>query len=112
MNAAARLVHQNMISRHLMLVRLFTRKQVTIVCLMFAIILSALSIIYVTHTTRVLTAGYQHDLMDQTRLHAERSQLLLERSAWMIPSHVEQIAENKLGMMTPDHDSVVVIREK
>lgn len=111
MNAAARLVHQSVISRHLLMTHFLTRKQVTIMILTLSVLLSALSIIYVTHVTRVLHASYQHNLTEQDRLHLQRGQLLLERSTWMMQARIEQIAENKLGMIIPDHKSVVVIHE-
>ena len=64
-----------------------------------------------THITRILHAAYQHNLIEQDRLHVQRGQLLLERSTWMVQSSVQEIAEAKLDMMIPDHKSVVIIRE-
>jgi len=111
MNAAARLVHQNVISRHLMFTHLLSRRQFVIMILTLSVLLSALSIIYVTHVTRILHANYQHNLLERDQLHVRRGQLLLERSAWMMQARVQQIAENKLNMVTPDHRSVVIIHE-
>jgi cell division protein FtsL len=111
MNAAARLVHQNILSRHLLWTRFLSRRNVIVAALALMVLLSALSIIYVTHLSRILHATYQHNLSEQDRLHVERGQLLLERSTWMIQSRVQQIAEEKLGMIIPDSKSVVIIRE-
>lgn len=111
MNAAARLVHQNVLSRHLLMTHFLTRQQIVIMLLTLSVLLSALSIIYVTHVTRVLHAGYQHNLVEQDRLHVERGQLLLERSTWMMQARIQQIAESKLSMFIPDHKSVVVMHE-
>lgn len=111
MNAAARLVHQGVLTRHLVLTHLLTRRQVMLIILAMAVLLSALSIIYVTHTSRVLYASYQHNLLEQNRLHVKHGQLLLERSTWMMQARIQQIAENKLGMIIPDHKSVIVIHE-
>lgn len=111
MNAAARLVHQNVLSRHLILTHLLTRKQMVVLLLALGIVLSALSIIYVTHTTRVLYANYQHNLNEQNRYQIQHRQLLLERSAWMMPAEIQQVAEKKLGMVIPDYQSVVVVHE-
>ena len=111
MNAAARLVHQNIISRHLTLTHLLNRKQIAILLLSLAILFSALSIIYVTHVTRILHASYQHNLVEQDRLHIQRGQLLLERGTWMMQARIQQIAEKDLGMMIPNHKSVVIIHE-
>lgn len=111
MNAAGRLVHQGLLTRHLVLTHTLTRKQVVVLMLSFAVIFSALSTIYVTHLTRILQGNLQRHLLDQDRLHVERGQLLLERSTWMMQSRIQQIAEKKLGMMLPNHKSVVIIHE-
>ncbi len=111
MNAAARLVHRNVISRHLLLTHLLTRRQITLLMLACAVLVSALSTIYVIQMTRTLHADYQRSLIEQNRLHALRSQLLLERSTWTMPARIQQVAESKLGMIIPEHESVVVIHE-
>lgn len=111
MNAAARLVHQSVLSRHLVLSHLLTKRQFIVGLLAFAVLLSALSIIYVTHTTRVLYANYQQHLLEKNRLQVMRGQLLLERSTWMMQARTQQLAENKLGMVIPDNKTVVIIRE-
>lgn len=111
MNAAARLVHQGVISRHLVFTKLLTWKQAMVFSLGLAVLMSAIGIIYVTHATRVLHASYQHDLNEQDQLHTERGQLLLERSTWMMQARIQQIAEKKLGMIIPDHNSVVIVHE-
>jgi cell division protein FtsL len=111
MNAAGRLVHQGILSRHLILIHLLTRRQFVTLALIFAVIFSALATIYVTQATRTLHANYQHNLIDQDRLHVERGQLLLERSIWMMPVRIQHIAESKLNMVVPDHHSVVIIHE-
>ncbi len=111
MNAAARLVHQNAIARHLVLVHLLTRRQMAVVMLAAAVVFSALAVIYVTHNTRVLYAAYQHSLSEKNHLYVERGQLLLERGTWMMQARIQKIAESKLGMVMPDHNSVVIVRE-
>jgi cell division protein FtsL len=111
MNAAARLVHQNSVARHLVLVHLLTRKQMAIFALAAAVIFSALALIYVTHTSRVLYAAYQHNLNEKNQLFVERGQLLLERGTWMMQARIQKYAEAKLGMIMPDHKSVVIVRE-
>ena len=111
MNAAARLVHQSVLSRHLVFHHLLNRQQVAVMMLALMVLLSALSTIYITHVTRILHANYQHNLLERDRLHVQRGQLLLERSAGLMQSRIQQIAENKLGMISPSHQSIVIIRE-
>ena len=111
MNAAARLVHQSVLSRHLLLTHFLNRQQLGIVILTLTVLLSALSMIYITHMTRVLHADYQRNLIEQERLHVLSSQLLLERSTWVMPARIQQVAETKLGMIIPEHKAIVVIHE-
>ena len=111
MNAAARLVHQGVLTRYLVFTYLLTRRQMAVLALALAVLLSALSIIYVTHTTRELYTIYQHNLVEQNRLHVQQGQLLLERGTWMMQARIQQIAESKLGMVMPDYKSVVVVNE-
>lgn len=109
MNAASRLVHQGILSRHLILTRLLTRTQIAVMSLTTAVLLTAVGIIYMTHTTRDLYASYQHNLIEQNRLHVTHGQLLLERSTWLMQSRIQQIAENQLGMILPNHKKMKVI---
>ena len=111
MNAAARLVHQNILTRQFVVAYFLTRRQMMVMGLALTVLFSALSVIYVTHVTRILHANFQHNRVEQDHLHVERGQLLLERSTWMVQSRIQQIAESKLGMIIPDHQSVVIINE-
>jgi cell division protein FtsL len=111
MNAAARLVHQNAVSRHLVLAYFLTRKQAVVFMLAAAVAFSALAVVYVTHSSRILYAAYQHNLSEKNHLFVERGQLLLERGTWMMQARIQKIAETKLGMVMPDHKSVVIVHE-
>lgn len=112
MNAAARLVHQNILSRDLILTNVLSFKHVGSVLLIITILLSALGTIYVTQVTRDLHAYMQRSKLEQDRLHVEHGQLLLERSTLMMQTRVQQVAERKLGMIIPDHDKVVIVRSQ
>jgi len=111
MNAAARLVHQGVITRHLVVTHLLSRRQVGVFMLGLTVLMSAVSIIYVTHATRLLHAAYQHNIAEQDLLHVQRGQLLLERGSMMMQARIQEIAEKKLGMIIPDHNSVVIVHE-
>jgi cell division protein FtsL len=111
MNAAARLAHQNVLSRHVALTHLITRSQLAIMLMSLGVLMSALSVIYVTQTTRMLYATYQHNLAEQDHLHVQRGQLLLERSTWLMQSRVQNIAADKMGMVVPNAKSVVIVHE-
>lgn len=111
MNAAARLVHQGNFTKHLVMMHLLTRRQLAVLVLAAAVVFSALATIYVTHSTRVIYAAYQHHLAEKNHLFVERGQLLLERGTWMMQARIQKFAESRLGMVMPDHNSVVIVRE-
>lgn len=111
MNAAARLVHESGLSRHMLRTWFFTRRQITVTLLAMTVLLSALSIVYVTQVTRVLHAAYQSNQAEKNRLQVEYGQLMLERSTWIMQARIQEMAEAHLGMVIPDRKSVVVINE-
>lgn len=111
MNAAARLVHQGILSRQLILIHGLTRLKVALLFFTLTLAMSALGIIYITQVHRVLYADYQRTLIEQDRLSVRYSQLLLEKSAWMMQSRIEQEAENQLGMTYPTRKQTVIIHE-
>ncbi|OGT53116.1 MAG: cell division protein FtsL [Gammaproteobacteria bacterium RIFCSPHIGHO2_12_FULL_42_13] len=90
---------------------MLTRAQMTLVILVVALLVSALGIIYTTQETRRLHATLQHNFIDRDRMHVQWGQLLLERGVWTMQARIQHIAEEQLGMMVPDHKSVVIIRE-
>jgi len=111
MNAAARLVHQEAISRQLIYVQFLVKRQMGVMFLGLLVLMSALSVIYVTHLTRELHAMYEQNITDHNHMQVERGQLLLERSTWMMQARIQQIAENQLGMVLPDHKNVIIVNE-
>jgi len=87
----------------------FSKAQVSSILLIVAVLTSALSIVYVTNSTRTLNAELQQNYYERDQIHNQWGKLLLERSTWMMQARVEQIAEDKLGMLMPDSKSIVVI---
>ena len=110
MNAAARLVHQNTLTQPFIFSQLFGGQQIVTWVLTIMMLISALGVVYITHLTRTVYAGYQHQIGEQNRLQAEHSQLLLAHSTWMMQARVQEAAETKYNMIVPDHKSVVVVR--
>lgn len=111
MNAAARLVNQNVISRTYVTSILLNRSQCLLMALIIAVLTSSLCIIYATNTSRNLNAAIQQTLAEREQLHIQWGQLLLEKSTQVMQARVQTIAEHTLGMVTPDLKSVVMIKE-
>lgn len=111
MNTAARLVNQGVLSRSWVISVLLKRSQLPLLAMVISVLLSALSVIYMTNTTRSLNATIQQTLAERERLHVQWGQLLLEKSTWIMQARIQNLAEGKFNMQIPDSKSVVVINE-
>jgi cell division protein FtsL len=111
MNAAARFLSQSTVSRTWVFSILLSKAQVSLMTLMIAVLMSALSIVYVTNSTRSLNANLQQSLAERDQLHTDWGQLLLEKSTWIMQARVQHIASTKLDMVVPDNKSVVIVNE-
>jgi cell division protein FtsL len=111
MNAAARLLNQNSVSRTWVISFIFSKAQMSLCTLIAALLVSGLSMIYVTNVTRSLHASLQQVLVDRDFLHVQWGQLLLEKSTWVMQGRIQQVASDKLKMVVPNGKSVVIIKE-
>jgi cell division protein FtsL len=111
MNAAARLVHHNVIARHLLLSFKWSKEQLIVLVLAISVLLSGMSIIYVTQMSRTLRAVYHQQINERNQLHIQESQLMLERSTWIQQTRIQHIAETKLNMLVPATEKIVIVHE-
>lgn len=111
MNAAARLLNQGLLSRGWVMSVFINRSQLTLFAIAFAVLVSALSVVYVTNAVRILNSSIQQSLAERDHLHIQWGQLLLEKSTQTMQARIEKVAESRYGMVVPDSKSVVVIRE-
>ncbi len=111
MNAAARLINQGSLSRSWVVSVVLSKMQFSTLVLAIAVLVSALSIVYVTNTSRSLNAYVQQTLVERDQLHIQWGQLLLEKSSRITPVRVQTIAESHLNMVVPDGKSVVIVNE-
>jgi cell division protein FtsL len=112
MNAAARLFNQGALSRGWVVSVVLTRFQFSLFAVLFLVLVSALSLVYVTNTARSLNAGLEQTLTERSQLHIQRDQLLLEKSTLTMQAHIQSVAENHLNMILPEGKAVVVVDEK
>ncbi len=111
MNAAAKLLNQSTLSRHWALSVFLTRTQWLLSGFLFLIFMSAFSIIYTTNSARDMHASLYQGRYEYSRLYAEQGQLLLERGTLGMQARIQRVAERSLGMVVPNHQSVVMIHE-
>jgi cell division protein FtsL len=76
--------------------------------LLGAATLTALSVVYTTHTSRHLVNALQDLEKQRNRLQVEFGQLMLEQSSLVAQGKVEDTAIAELGMEVPDMNKVVV----
>lgn len=81
---------------------ILTKSHLLLGSLSLAVLLSGLSIIYVSNAIRNCHANMQQMIAEHSHLHTQRNRLLLEKSTWVAPQNVQRIAEKRLGMLTPD----------
>lgn len=81
---------------------------VTVGFLFVFILISALSLVYIKHKSRILYAQLQTLKKKQNHLNDQWGRLLLEQSAALSHGKVEKVARNKLGMKQPKN--IMVIR--
>lgn len=109
MNAAARFLKQHSLSRGWAFSLLLSRAQVSTLTVLFGVLVSALSVIYVTNVTRGVNSNLQIAIAEQDQIQMQWNQLLLEKSTWTVPARVQQIAEESDGMHVPDAKSIIVV---
>lgn len=89
--------------------RSLLKKALVIVSLWLLVMVSGLSLVYTTETSR----GLQNELETMRRqtneLHVEWSKYLLEYSTWAEYGNVQQAAGGKLNMEIPSKEKIVVI---
>lgn len=74
------------------------------------VVVSAFGVSHSVHETRKLTNTSQQLQREQSRLHTEWGQLLLEHSTWGSYARVERIAREELNMIQPTSKHRVVVR--
>ena len=112
MNAAARLLNQGALSRSWVISVFFARFQFVLFSCVFAILISALGLVYMTNTTRSLNANIQQALVERDHIHVQWGQLLLEKSTLLMQARIQDLAEDKLNMVVPEGKAVVVINNR
>lgn len=78
--------------------------------LLMAIVISALSVVYVQAQNRILFSQLSSLQNIRNASHVEWGQLLLEESTWSTQARIQQIAEQQLGMVAPKQKNIVIVQ--
>lgn len=110
MNAAARTMTHTGVFRGSLVRMNFTREMLATMILMFAVLTSALTVIYVKNLDRRLFSEVQVLQQDKEKLQVEWGQLLLEQSTWAAPARVQRISHDQLAMEVPSQNEITMVK--
>jgi len=90
--------------------KLYTGQSLSLTLLVLCVLGSALTLVYTKHQSRRLHTTLQQLQNSKDTLHAEWTKLLLEEGTLSSDILVEKIAREKLGMIVPPNNQVMVIK--
>ncbi len=112
MNAAARVINQsNFFSGHWGDLRL-SKGLCFHLILVFSLLLSSLSVVYITNLHRVTFSQLEQEEQKAHQLQLQWGQLLLEQASLATPARVQELATQKMHMGLPMEKQTVILRVK
>lgn len=75
-----------------------------------AVVSSALALVYAKYESRKLFIELQSLQSKRDAMNIEWGRLQLEQSTWATHSRVERLARDRLGMVSPSPNQVVIVR--
>ncbi len=91
-------------------VLLFSSKILAMIALIFAVMGSAIGVVYCRHLDRRLHIDLQKLQQSRDALHVEWSRLLLEQGTLASDVRVEQVAREQLDMIIPRTEEIWVMQ--
>ena len=86
------------------------RSVLFVMLLWLAALASAAGVVWAKHRSRELFIELQKLQAQRDTLEIESGQLLLEQSAWSAHAFVEQVATQRLHMVTPPQRSIDIVK--
>ena len=87
------------------------RESATAIALLMLCLVSAIAVVYSSHSCRRFYSALQDLEIERWRAQAHYSRLLLEQSTLASPHRVLVIAKDQLGMSTPSIGTIRVVLE-
>ncbi len=81
----------------------------TLVFLWLAAVVTAISVVYTTHKTRLATQTLEVLKNEAAALQIQTGQYLLERSTLSTYARIEEMATSSLDMAVPDTEQIVIV---
>jgi cell division protein FtsL len=83
-----------------------SKQRLLLISLMVMVLMSAVAVTYLRCMERDLVSGQQTLVDERQALQVKWGQLLLEKSTWSNPVHIQQVAE-EAGMIVPQTINMV-----
>lgn len=77
--------------------------------LLVAVVISGIAVVYIRHQHRLTFIALKDAQLKRDQLNIEWRQLLLEESTWSVHHLVEKKAREKLGMITPSPNDMMIL---
>lgn len=106
MNAATRVMTQGSVFQGEWSLIAFSKDTLRMLLLLLAVLISAVSVIYVKDLNRRLYNDLHTEQAAAQRLDVSAGRLLLEQSTWATPDRVQRIARGRLYMDVPRQEHV------
>lgn len=87
------------------------KQNFAVLVMTLAVLISAIAVIYTKHQSRVEFVALQKLEQKRDYLDEEWGRLLLEQSTWSGLGRIEQQASEKLNMIRPTAEMVVVVKQ-
>lgn len=110
MNAAARSLSSGTWFRGNVKQTVMTKEGVLAFALLFAVLISALMVVYTKNEHRVYFSQLEMAREEASQLELEKNQLMLEKSAMSSPVRIQNVARSKLQLAMPKSDQVILVQ--
>ena len=84
--------------------------RVLLILLVLANVGSAIGVVYARHEHRQLFVAFKKLERERDELNIDFGRLQLEQATWAEANRIDQVARNRLGMVFPSTDEIVVVR--
>ncbi len=84
--------------------------RMTIMTLLLMVFVSALLVVDSRHQSRKIFVELQVLEKKRDAMHEEWGRLQLEQGTWATPSRIEEMASNKLEMISPQANTIKLVR--
>ena len=109
MNAAAKALAQGTLTVGNVRSIVLSRQNMGVFILVVMILASAFAVVYVKDLNRRLFSELDSLRQTRTQLQEEAGQLLLEQNTWATQARIQKIAQERLGMVVPSPQNVIVV---